>query len=190
MSAPRLRSGFSLRWNVDREVLLTAATAIGLSDGSKSLEAVAEVEKQLGIWMMVLIVSMDSLCHAVVLPVIPAYSEYYSHASTDFEVGMSVGAYYGALAIGQGISHSVSTKYGRRPALLLSLFGALVGYLVMCFPETIAKACGFGFYFGAPATWDPRRRARRAPTRPSCSAACCPASWAAPCTPRTLTSPT
>jgi len=82
-----------------------------------------------------LIVFIDLLGFGLILPLLPYYAE--SFGASDTVVGLLVASYAAAQLIGAPILGRFSDRYGRRPILLLSLVGTLLGFLLLGFANTI-----------------------------------------------------
>jgi DHA1 family tetracycline resistance protein-like MFS transporter len=75
-----------------------------------------------------LAVFVDLLGFGLILPLLPFYAESYGASPT--VVGLLVASYAASL-IGSPILGRLSDRYGRRPILLLSVFGTLLGFLLL-----------------------------------------------------------
>jgi DHA1 family tetracycline resistance protein-like MFS transporter len=82
-----------------------------------------------------LVVFIDLLGFSLILPLLPYLAKTF-HAS-DFEVGLLVAVYAAASLIGAPILGRLSDRYGRRPLLLVSIFGTFIGFLVLAFAQNI-----------------------------------------------------
>ena len=82
-----------------------------------------------------LIVFIDLLGFSLILPLLPYYAE--SYGATPFIVGMLVAAYAAAQLIGAPLLGRLSDRIGRRPVLLLSVAGTLVGFLLLGFADPL-----------------------------------------------------
>ncbi len=76
-----------------------------------------------------IIVFVDLLGFSLILPLLPYYAEQYG--ASPFIVGLLVASYAAASLVGSPILGRLSDRYGRRPVLLLSVFGTLVGFLFL-----------------------------------------------------------
>lgn len=77
------------------------------------------------------IVLIDMLGFSIVLPLLPYYAR--SFGASDLAVGLMYAAYPAAQLVGAPILGKWSDIYGRRPILLLSILGTLIGFLVLGF---------------------------------------------------------
>jgi DHA1 family tetracycline resistance protein-like MFS transporter len=84
-----------------------------------------------------LIVFVDLLGFSLILPLLPYYAEAYGATATI--VGLLVASYAAAQLIGAPLLGRLSDRYGRRPVLLLSVAGTLVGFLLLGFADPIGR---------------------------------------------------
>lgn len=82
-----------------------------------------------------IIVFIDLLGFSLILPLLPYYAE--SYQATPFVVGLLVASYAAMQFIGAPILGRLSDKYGRRPVLLISIFGTVLGFLLLGFAEPL-----------------------------------------------------
>lgn len=82
-----------------------------------------------------LIVFIDMLGFGLILPLLPYYAE--SFGASDTVIGLLVASYAAAQLVGAPLLGRLSDRFGRRPVLLLSLFGTLVGFLLLGFARTL-----------------------------------------------------
>jgi DHA1 family tetracycline resistance protein-like MFS transporter len=82
-----------------------------------------------------LIVFIDLLGFGLILPLLPYYAE--TFGATPTVVGLLVASYAAAQLVGAPILGRLSDRYGRRPVLLLSIFGTFVGFLVLGFARSL-----------------------------------------------------
>ena len=82
-----------------------------------------------------LIVFIDLLGFSLILPLLPYYAE--TFGASDTVVGLLVASYAAAQLIGAPLLGRISDRVGRRPVLLVSLFGTLVGFLLLGFAKTL-----------------------------------------------------
>lgn len=76
-----------------------------------------------------MIVLVDVLGLTIILPLLPFYAEAYG--ATAFVVGMLVASYAACQLISGPILGRVSDRVGRRPMLILSQCGTLIGFIVL-----------------------------------------------------------
>ncbi len=84
-----------------------------------------------------LIVFVDLLGFSLILPLLPYYAEAYG--ATPIVVGLLVASYAAAQLLGAPLLGRLSDRYGRRPVLLLSVAGTLVGFLLLGFAAPIGR---------------------------------------------------
>jgi DHA1 family tetracycline resistance protein-like MFS transporter len=82
-----------------------------------------------------LIVFIDLLGFGLILPLLPYYAE--TFGASDTVVGLLVASYAAAQLVGAPILGRFSDRFGRRPILLLSLVGTLLGFLLLGFANTL-----------------------------------------------------
>jgi len=82
-----------------------------------------------------LVVFIDLLGFSLILPLLPYLAKAY-HAS-DFEVGLLVAVYAAASLIGAPFLGRLSDRFGRRPLLIVSILGNLVGFLILGFAASL-----------------------------------------------------
>ncbi|MFZ5810373.1 MAG: MFS transporter [Chloroflexota bacterium] len=83
------------------------------------------------------IVFVDLLGFGLILPLLPYYAETYGASAA--MVGLLVASYAGAQLIGAPLLGRLSDRYGRRPVLLLSVTGTLVGFLLLGFADPLGR---------------------------------------------------
>ena len=82
-----------------------------------------------------LIVFIDLLGFSLILPLLPYLAKDF-HAN-DFQVGLLVAVYAAASLIGAPILGRLSDRFGRRPLLLVSIFGTFVGFILLAFANSL-----------------------------------------------------
>lgn len=82
-----------------------------------------------------LIVFIDMLGFGLILPLLPYYAEEFG--ASDTVIGLLVASYAAAQLIGAPILGRLSDRFGRRPILLISLIGTLIGFLLLGFANTL-----------------------------------------------------
>lgn len=82
-----------------------------------------------------IIIFIDLLGFSLILPLLPFYAETYRASPT--VVGLLVASYAAMQLIGAPILGRLSDQYGRRPILLVSIFGTFVGFLLLGFAQPI-----------------------------------------------------
>lgn len=84
------------------------------------------------------IVFIDLLGFGLILPLLPYYADKYG--ATPTLVGLLTASYAAAQLVGAPILGRLSDRYGRRPLLLLSIFGTFLGFLLLALAEPLGKA--------------------------------------------------
>jgi DHA1 family tetracycline resistance protein-like MFS transporter len=82
-----------------------------------------------------LVVFIDLLGFSLILPLLPYLAKNYQ--ANDFQVGLLVAVYAAASLVGAPILGRLSDRYGRRPLLLVSIFGTFIGFLMLAFAQNI-----------------------------------------------------
>jgi DHA1 family tetracycline resistance protein-like MFS transporter len=82
-----------------------------------------------------LIVFIDLLGFGLILPLLPFYAE--TFGASDTVIGLLVASYAAAQLIGAPLLGRFSDRWGRRPVLLISLIGTLIGFLLLGFAQTL-----------------------------------------------------
>ncbi len=97
-----------------------------------------------------LIVFVDLLGFSLILPLLPYYAE--SFGATPVIVGLLVASYAAAQLIGAPLLGRLSDRIGRRPVLLLSVAGTIMGFLLLGFAPALGKFLApiLGFYSANP----------------------------------------
>ncbi len=75
-----------------------------------------------------LIVFIDLLGFSLILPLQAYYAD--AFGANEFTTGLLVASYAGMQFIGAPILGRLSDRYGRRPVLLISIFGTFVGFMI------------------------------------------------------------
>ena len=75
------------------------------------------------------IVFVDLLGFSLILPLVPFYAKEFG--ASDSVIGLLVASYAAAQLIGAPILGRISDRFGRRPVLLLSIFGTLIGFILL-----------------------------------------------------------
>ncbi|MFH2040700.1 MAG: MFS transporter [Chloroflexota bacterium] len=85
-----------------------------------------------------IVVFVDLLGFSLILPLLPYYAESFGASAT--LVGLLVASYAAASLFGAPLLGRLSDKFGRRPILLISVIGTLLGFLLLGFAAPIGKA--------------------------------------------------
>jgi MFS transporter, DHA1 family, tetracycline resistance protein len=83
-----------------------------------------------------LVVFIDLLGFSLILPLLPYYAQTF-HAGGAV-TGLLVASYAAAQLFGAPLLGRLSDNYGRRPVLIISIFGTLLGFLVLGFARSLA----------------------------------------------------
>lgn len=78
---------------------------------------------------LVIIVLIDMLGLTIIIPLLPLYAA--SFGATPFQVGLLAAAYPLMQFIGSPLLGGLSDRFGRRPILLISQTGTLIGFLIL-----------------------------------------------------------
>jgi DHA1 family tetracycline resistance protein-like MFS transporter len=81
------------------------------------------------------IVFVDLLGFSLILPLVPFYAKVYN--ASDSLIGLLVASYAAAQLIGAPILGRLSDRYGRRPVLLISILGTIVGFIILGFANSL-----------------------------------------------------
>jgi MFS transporter, DHA1 family, tetracycline resistance protein len=82
-----------------------------------------------------LVVFIDLLGFSLILPLLPYYAKTFSANET--VTGLLVASYAAMQLIGAPILGRLSDRYGRRPILLISIFGTFIGFLMLGFARSL-----------------------------------------------------
>lgn len=81
------------------------------------------------------IVFVDLLGFSLILPLLPYYAN--TFGANDITIGLLVASYAAAQLLGAPLLGRLSDRFGRRPILLLSIFGTFIGFLLLGFARTL-----------------------------------------------------
>jgi DHA1 family tetracycline resistance protein-like MFS transporter len=101
--------------------------------GTVILEGKIVNKKQL--FSIILVVFIDLLGFSLMLPLLPYYAETFK--ATPIVTGLLVASYAVAQLIGAPILGRLSDRHGRRPILLISIFGTFLGFLLLGFASAL-----------------------------------------------------
>lgn len=82
-----------------------------------------------------LVVFVDLLGFGLILPLLPYYAD--SYGATPFVIGLLTASYAAAQLLGAPLLGRLSDRYGRRPILLVSIFGTFVGFVLLGVAESL-----------------------------------------------------
>ena len=78
-----------------------------------------------------MIVFADLMGFGLIIPLLPFYARQY--AASDFQVGLLFAVYSGFQLVASPVLGLMSDRYGRRPVLILSQIGSVIGFLLLAF---------------------------------------------------------
>lgn len=87
------------------------------------------------LFSVIFVVFIDLLGFSLILPLLPYYAR--TFGSNDFVTGLLVASYAVAQLIGAPLLGRLSDRFGRRPILLVSIFGTFLGFLLLGFATTL-----------------------------------------------------
>lgn len=87
------------------------------------------------LFSILLVVFIDLLGFSLILPLLPYYAETFN--ASKFTTGLLIAVYALMQLIGAPILGRLSDRYGRRPILLISVFGTFVGFLLFGFATSL-----------------------------------------------------
>ena len=87
------------------------------------------------LFSILLVVFIDLLGFSLILPLLPYYAETFN--ASEFVTGLLIAVYALMQLIGAPILGRLSDRYGRRPILLVSVFGTFIGFLLFGFATTL-----------------------------------------------------
>ena len=82
-----------------------------------------------------IIVFIDLLGFGLILPLLPFYADKYG--ATPLVVGLLTAIYAAAQLVGAPLLGRLSDRFGRRPILLISIFGTFLGFLLFGLADTL-----------------------------------------------------
>jgi DHA1 family tetracycline resistance protein-like MFS transporter len=85
-----------------------------------------------------IIVFVDLLGFGLILPLLPYYADNYG--ASPILVGLLASSYAAAQLVGAPVLGRLSDRHGRRPILLISIAGTVVGFLLLGLAEPLGKA--------------------------------------------------
>jgi len=81
------------------------------------------------------VVFVDLLGFSLILPLLPYYAETFGANPT--MIGLLVASYAAAQLLGAPLLGRLSDRYGRRPILLISIFGSAIGFILLGIANTL-----------------------------------------------------
>jgi DHA1 family tetracycline resistance protein-like MFS transporter len=88
------------------------------------------------LFSIILVVFIDLLGFSLIIPLLPYYAQTFK--ASDTTVGLLLASYAAAQLIGAPLLGRASDRFGRRPILLISIFGTFLGFLLFGFAESLA----------------------------------------------------
>lgn len=85
--------------------------------------------------IVIAVAFIDLLGFGIVIPLIPYYAE--TFGASPLMVGLVIASYAAAQFIGAPIIGRFSDRYGRRPALLITILGNAIGFIVFGFASSV-----------------------------------------------------
>ena len=87
------------------------------------------------LFSIILVVFIDLLGFSLILPLLPYYAKTFNASQT--VTGILIASYAAMQLIGAPILGRLSDRFGRRPILLLSVFGTFLGFLMLGFANSL-----------------------------------------------------
>jgi len=87
------------------------------------------------LFSILLVVFIDLLGFSLILPLLPYYAETFN--ASEFVTGLLIAVYALMQLIGAPLLGRLSDRYGRRPILLISVFGTFLGFLLLGFANAL-----------------------------------------------------
>ena len=87
------------------------------------------------LFSILLVVFIDLLGFSLILPLLPYYAETFN--ATKFQTGLLIAVYALMQLIGAPILGRLSDRFGRRPILLISIFGTFLGFVLFGFATSL-----------------------------------------------------
>jgi len=87
------------------------------------------------LFSIILVVFIDLLGFSLIIPLLPYYAQTFN--ASDTVIGLLLASYAAAQLIGAPLLGRASDRFGRRPILLISIFGTFLGFLLFGFAESL-----------------------------------------------------
>lgn len=92
-------------------------------------------KKQIQLAVIFFTLFIDMIGFGIIIPILPRYAEQFG--ATSFQIGLIVACYSLSQFVMLPVWGKMSDHVGRKPVLLLSVFGTAAGYLLMGFSHTV-----------------------------------------------------
>jgi DHA1 family tetracycline resistance protein-like MFS transporter len=93
------------------------------------------VVKKSNLGILFAIVFIDLLGFSLILPLLPFYAG--TFGATPPQVGVLIASYAAAQLVGAPLLGRMSDRFGRRPILMVSLLGTIIGFLILGFARSL-----------------------------------------------------
>ena len=87
------------------------------------------------LFSIILVVFIDLLGFSLIIPLLPYYAQTFN--ASDTTIGLLLASYAAAQLIGAPLLGHASDRFGRRPILLISIFGTFLGFLIFGFAKSL-----------------------------------------------------
>jgi DHA1 family tetracycline resistance protein-like MFS transporter len=87
------------------------------------------------LFSIILVVFIDLLGFSLIIPLLPYYAQTFD--ASDTTIGLLLASYAAAQLIGAPLLGRASDRFGRRPILLISIFGTFFGFLLFGLAESL-----------------------------------------------------
>ena len=87
------------------------------------------------LFSIILVVFIDLLGFSLIIPLLPYYAQTFN--ASDTTIGLLLASYAAAQLIGAPLLGRASDRLGRRPILLISIFGTFLGFLLFGFANSL-----------------------------------------------------
>lgn len=87
------------------------------------------------LFSIILVVFIDLLGFSLIIPLLPYYAKTFN--ASDITIGLLLASYAAAQLIGAPLLGRASDRSGRRPILLISIFGTFLGFLLFGLAESL-----------------------------------------------------
>jgi MFS transporter, DHA1 family, tetracycline resistance protein len=87
------------------------------------------------LFSIILVVFIDLLGFSLIIPLLPYYAQAFN--ASDITIGLLLASYAAGQLIGAPLLGRASDRFGRRPILLISIFGTFLGFLIFGFATSL-----------------------------------------------------